>query len=48
MMLTEDTKTLESNQYQKSGKKLSIFYGDVESLIKKRMDVKVILTNHLQ
>ena len=47
MMPSEEVKILEFNQYHKSGKKLSIFYADVESLIKKRIGVKIILKHYL-
>ena len=46
--LSEDTKVLEFNQYQKSDKKPAITYADLVSLIQKLMDVKIILKNHLQ
>ena len=45
-MLLEDNKT-EFHQYQKSDKTPFIIYADLESLMKKRMDVKIILKNHL-
>ena len=34
-MLSEDTKTLKFNDYQKSGKVPFIFYADLECIIKK-------------
>ena len=45
-MLLEDNKTLQFHQYQKSDKTPFIIYADLESLMKKRMDVKIILKNH--
>ena len=42
-MLSEDRKTLQFNQYQKSDKTPSITYADPESLIKK---VDGIKNNH--
>ena len=39
----EDTKILEFNQYQKSDKTPFIIYADLESLIKKMIDVKITL-----
>ena len=48
VMPSVDTKILEFNQYQKSYKTASIIYADFESLIKKWMDVKIILKNHVQ
>ena len=39
----EDTKILELNQYQKSDKAPFAIYADLECLIKRLMDVKVIL-----
>ena len=47
-MPTEDNKILEFNQDLKSDKMSFIIYTDLESLIKKKMDVKIILKNHLQ
>ena len=54
----EDTKILEFNQYQKSDKTPFVFYQrfkisinnyvDLEYLIKKRINAKIILKNHLQ
>ena len=35
MMLSEDTKILEFNQYRRSDKTRTIIYADFESLIKK-------------
>ena len=48
VMPTEDIKILEFNQDLKSDKMSFIIYTDLESLIKKKMDVKIILKNHLQ
>ena len=48
VIASEDTKISEFNQYQKSAKTPSIIHADLESLIKKWMDVKIILNNHLQ
>ena len=48
LMPSEDTKILELNQYQKSGKTPCIIYADLKSLIKKWIDVTIILKNHLQ
>ena len=45
-MPSENTKILEFKQYQKSDKTRSIIYVDLESLIKKLMNVKIILKNH--
>ena len=42
-MPSEDTKILELNQYQKSDKAPFAIYADLECLIKRLMDVKVIL-----
>ena len=42
-MPSEDTKILEFNRYQKSDKALFIIYADLECLIKRLMDVKLIL-----
>ena len=46
-MLLEDNKTFEFHQYQKSDKTPFIIYADLEPLMKKRMDVKIILKSHL-
>ena len=46
-MPSEDTETLEFNQYQKSDKALFIIYADLESIIERLMDVKIILKIHL-
>ena len=43
IMASEDTKILELNQYQKSDKAPFAIYADLECLIKRLMDVKVIL-----
>ena len=43
-----DTKTLEFSQYQKSDKTPSIVLEDLESLIEKLLNVKLIPKNHLQ
>ena len=48
VMPSEDTKILEMNQYQVSDKASSVIYADLESLIKERMNVKIIMKNHLQ
>ena len=48
VIASEDTKISEFNQCQKSAKTPSIIHADLESLIKKWMDVKIILNNHLQ
>ena len=45
---SEDTKIFKFNQYQKSDKTAFTIHADLESLIKKRMDLKIILKNHLQ
>ena len=45
-MPSENTKISEFKQYQKSDKTRSIIYVDLESLIKKLMNVKIILKNH--
>ena len=45
---SEDTKIFKFNQYQKSDKTSFTIHVDLESLIKKRMDLKIILKNHLQ
>ena len=46
VMDSEDFKVSEFTQYQKSDKAPSIIYADLESLIKKYMEVKTILKNH--
>ena len=48
VMLSEDNEILKFNQYKKSAKMPSIINAGLESLIKKWMDVKIILKNHLQ
>ena len=48
MMPSEDTQILEFNQYQKSDKAPFIIYADLEYIIKKLMDVKIIPKIHLQ
>ena len=45
---SEDTQILEFNQYWKSDNTPSILYSDLEYLIKKKMNAKIILKNHLQ
>ena len=45
---SEDTKILEFNQCWKSDNTPSILYSDLEYLIKKKMNAKIILKNHLQ
>ena len=47
-MSCEDTKILEFNQYQKSDKAPFVIYADLESLIEKIVDVKIILKIHPQ
>ena len=47
-MPSEENKTLEFNQYKKIDKASFIIYTDLESLIKKNEDVKIILKNYLQ
>ena len=49
-MPPEDTKILEFNQHQKSGKTPFVIYTDLQSLIEKKrlMDIKIILKNHLR
>ena len=42
-MHSEDTEILQFNQYQKSGKAPFVIYADLEYLIEKLMDVKIIL-----
>ena len=41
-MPLEKDKILEFNQYMKSDKMAYIIYADIESLIKKEMDVQII------
>ena len=45
-MASEDTKILELNQYQKSDKASFIVYAGIGCLIKRMMDVKIILKVH--
>ena len=47
-MPSEDTKILEFDQYKKSDKAPFIIYAGLECLIKKLMNVKIILKIHLQ
>ena len=47
-MPSEETKILEINQYHKSDKAPFIIYADLESLIEKTDDIKIILKIHLQ
>ena len=47
-MPSEDTKILEFNQYQKSDKAPFVIYPDLECIIEKFEDVKIILKIHLQ
>ena len=47
-MLSEDTKKLEFNQYQKYDKASFIIYADLEHIIERLMDVKIILKVNLQ
>ena len=47
-MPSDDTKTLEFNQYLKSGKMPCIIYVDLESLIKRMNGCKTILKSHPQ
>ena len=47
-MPSEDTKILQFNQYLKSNKAPFIIYADLECLIERLMDVKIILKIHLQ
>ena len=42
-MPSEDIKILEFNQYQKSDKSPFIIYADLECLIEKLMDAKIIM-----
>ena len=41
--LSEDTKILQFNQYQKSDKAPFTIYADLECIMKKMVDVKIIL-----
>ena len=45
---SEDTQILEFNQYWKSDNTPSILYSDLEYLIKKKMNAKIIFKNHLR
>ena len=47
-MSSEDTEILEVNQYQKSDKAPFIIYADLEWLIEKVDECKIIPQNHLQ
>ena len=47
-MPSEDTKILQFNQYQKSHKAPFIIYANLECLIEKSDDVKIILKIHSQ
>ena len=47
-MPSDDTKILDFNQYQKSDKAPFILYVDLECIIEKLMNVKIILKIHLQ
>ena len=47
-MPSEDTKILEFNQYQKSDKATFFIYADLGCIMKRLMDVKIILKVHLQ
>ena len=47
-MPSEDTEISELNQYQKSDKAPFIIYADLECIIKRLMDVKIILIIHMQ
>ena len=47
-MPSEGTKILEFNQYQKSDKATFIIYADLECLIEKTDDIKIILKIHSQ
>ena len=47
-MSSEDTQMLPFNQYQKSDESPFIVNADLESLIKKWKDIKIILKNHLK
>ena len=46
IMASEDTKILKLNQYQKSDKASFIVYAGIGCLIKRMMDVKIILKVH--
>ena len=48
VVLSEDTKILEFNQYQKFDKAPFIIYADLECLIEMTDDVKIIPKIHLQ
>ena len=47
-MPSEGSTILEFNLHWKSDKTPSIISADLESLIKKKMDIKIILKNHPQ
>ena len=47
-MPSEDIKILEFNQYEKFDKTPFIYYADIEFLIKKGVDVKIIMKSYLQ
>ena len=47
-MPSDDTKILDFNQYQKSDKAPFILYVDLECIIEKLMNVKIIPKIHLQ
>ena len=47
-MPSEDIKILEFNQYEKFDKTPFIYYADLEFLIKKGVDVKIIMKSYLQ
>ena len=47
-MPSENTKILEFNQYQKLGKAPFVIYADLQCLIEREMDVKIILKIHQQ
>ena len=46
--MSEDTKILEFDEYQKSDKAPFVIYTDLECLIESLMDVKIILKIHAQ
>ena len=48
IMFSQGTKILEFNQYQKSDKVPFIIYEDLECIIERLMDVKIILKMYLQ
>ena len=48
VMLSEDNKILQFNQYQKSDKAPFIIYGDLECLIERTDGCKIILKIHTQ